>query len=281
VIPRPRLLRTTTHFALTLLCFVFLGCSSNDADKNKKQIVLTGSSTVAPLIGEIAKQFEVQHPGVRVDVQSGGSSRGVADTRRGLADIGMVSRDLKTGEQDLTAFTIARDGICVIVHRDNPVTSLTDDQIVAIYTDRINNWKEVGGSDAPITVVNKAEGRSTLELFVSHFDLDNAQIKADAVIGDNEQGIKTVAGNPNAIGYVSVGTAEYDATHDVAIKLLPLAGIAASIENVRAGTFPLSRPLNLVVTSEPTGIVEEFIAFARSRDVNEIILEQYFVPLSQ
>ncbi|GAA4451462.1 phosphate ABC transporter substrate-binding protein [Novipirellula rosea] len=243
--------------------------------------MLTGSSTVAPLIGEIAKQFEAQHPGVRVDVQSGGSSRGVADTRRGLADIGMVSRDLKTGEQDLTAFTIARDGICVIVHRDNPVTSLTDDQIVAIYTDRINNWKEVGGSDAPITVVNKAEGRSTLELFVSHFDLDNAQIKADAVIGDNEQGIKTVAGNPNAISYVSVGTAEYDATHDVAIKLLPLAGIAASIENVRAGTFPLSRPLNLVVTSEPTGIVEEFIAFARSRDVNEIILEQYFVPLSQ
>ncbi len=281
MIPRPHLVRAASLLALGLLPFLFPGCSSSDADKNDSQIVLTGSSTVAPLVGEIAKQFESLHPGVRVDVQSGGSSRGVADARRGLADIGMVSRDLKTEEQDLKAYTIARDGICVIVHRDNPVASLTDDQIVAIYTDRINNWKEVGGSDAPITVVNKAEGRSTLELFVGHFELDNKQIKADTVIGDNEQGIKTVAGNPNAIGYVSIGTAEYDAMHDVAIKLLPLAGIAASIENVRVGTFPLSRPLNLVVSGTPTVIAAEFIEFARSHDVNQIILEQYFVPLSQ
>ncbi|WP_236695969.1 phosphate ABC transporter substrate-binding protein [Rhodopirellula islandica] len=281
MIPRPHLVRAIALLVLGLLFCVFPGCSSNDADQNENQIVLTGSSTVAPLMSEIAKQFESLHPGVRVDVQSGGSSRGVADARRGLADIGMVSRDLKAEEQDLTAFPLARDGVCVIIHRDNPVASLTDDQLVAIYTDRINNWKEVGGADAPITVVNKAEGRSTLELFVGHFQLNNEQIKADAVIGDNEQGIKTVAGNRHAIGYVSIGTAEYDAKHDVEIKLLPLAGIAASIENVRAGDFPLSRPLNLVVQGTPTGIVAEFIDFARSRDVNQIILEQYFVPLSQ
>src|SRR6056297_146102 len=213
---------------LTLVAMLTAGCNSSPSDL---QIVLTGSSTVAPLINEIAKRFEQSRPGVRVDVQSGGSSRGVADARRGLADIGMVSRDLKSEEQDLTAITIARDGIGIIVHRDNPVSSLTDAQIVAIYTDRIHRWDELGGPEAPITVVNKAEGRSTLELFVSHFHLDTKEIKADTVIGDNEQGIKTVAGNPNAIGYVSIGTAEYDVAHDVAIKLLPLAGIEASIEN--------------------------------------------------
>lgn len=266
---------------LGLLPAFFSGCTSDDSVENENQIVLTGSSTIAPLVAEIAKDFEALHPGVRIDVQSGGSSRGVADTRRGLADIGMVSRDLKNEEGDLTAFTIARDGVGVIVHRDNPVDSLSDEQIVAIYTNRINNWNEVGGPDAPITVVNKAEGRSTLELFVEHFQLDNKQIQADTIIGDNEQGIKTIAGNPNAIGYVSIGTAEYDATHDIPIKLLPLSGVAASIENVRSGTFPLARPLNLVVKNKPTGVTAEFIEFARSREVHPIILEQYFVPLSQ
>jgi phosphate transport system substrate-binding protein len=74
------------------------------------------------------------------------------------------------------------------------------------------------------------------------------------VIGDNEQGIKTVAGNLGAIGYVSVGAAEYAATHDVAIRLLPLDGIPASIETVKDGSFPLSRPLNLVTRGQAQGL---------------------------
>jgi phosphate transport system substrate-binding protein len=264
--------------AVSLLAFC--SCSPN-GDHAGQQLVLTGSSTVAPLASEVAKQFETLHPGVRIDVQTGGSSRGVADARRQLADIGMVSRDLKSEEQDLLAFTIARDGIGIIVHRDNPVASLSDDQIIAIYTGRIENWEDAGGTDAEITVVNKAEGRSTLELFLSYFKLENTDIQADVVIGDNEQGIKTVAGNPNAIGYVSIGTAEYDATHGVAISLLPLGDVVASIENVRNGTFPLSRPLNLVTKSEPEGLAKEFIEFARSPAAHDIVKEQYFVPLAE
>ena len=77
------------------------------------KLTLTGSSTVAPLALEIAKRFESLHPGIRVDVQSGGSSRGLADARQGLSDIGMVSRALKPGENDVLAFPIARDGIAM------------------------------------------------------------------------------------------------------------------------------------------------------------------------
>ncbi len=265
--------------AVTLL--TCCSCSPK-GDLAQNRLVLTGSSTVAPLASEIGKRFESLHPGVRVDVQTGGSSRGVADARRELADIGMVSRALKPEEEDdLLAFTIARDGICVILHQDNPIAALSDVQIIAIYTGGVENWHEVGGNDAEITVVNKAEGRSTLELFLSHFKLENSDIQADVVIGDNEQGIKTVAGNANAIGYVSIGTAEYDATHGVAIKLLPLGAVAASIENVRNGSFPLSRPLNLVTKSEPEGLAKEFIDFARSPAVHDIVKEQYFVPLAE
>lgn len=273
----------------SFLCCVALatvqaGCSSQFNTGSDQQLVLTGSSTIAPLISEIGKQFEASHPGARVDVQSGGSSRGVADARRDLADMGMVSRELKPEEQDLVAITIARDGVGVIVHADNPVRSLSNEQIVAIYTGKIQNWDEAGGNDSPITVVNKAEGRSTLELFLHHFDLDNREIEADVVIGDNEQGVKTVAGNANAIGYVSIGTAQYDAEAGVPIRLLPLEGIQASIANVQNGTFPLSRPLNLVFKKRglglPDSLAGQLIEFALSPEMHETIKEQYFAPVS-
>ncbi|MDP3843641.1 MAG: phosphate ABC transporter substrate-binding protein [Oxalobacteraceae bacterium] len=244
------------------------------------RLVLTGSSTVAPLALEIAKRFEQQNPGVRVDVQSGGSSRGVADARSGLADIGMVSRALKPEENELTAHAIAMDGIGVILHKNNPVQSLTDAQIRAIYTGRITNWKAVGGRDGRITVVNKAEGRSTLELFLQHFALKNSDIKPQVIIGENQQGIKTVAGNPGAIGYVSIGSAEFEEAQGTPIKLLPMAGMVASVANVRDGRFPLARPLNLVTRGAPAGLSRRFIEFARSGKVNDLVEAQFFVPLA-
>lgn len=258
---------------LALLC-----CSIVQAADNK--LVLTGSSTVAPLAAEIGKRFEERNPRVRVDVQSGGSSRGLADARSGLADIGMASRAANPDDADLKFFTIARDGVGVILHRSNPLRSLTDEQVVAIYTGKITDWSAVGGKAGRITVVNKAEGRSTLELFLHHFKLKNSDIKAQVVIGDNQQGIKTVAGNPGAIGYVSIGSAEYEAGHGAPLKLLPMGGVAATVKNVRNGSFPLARPLNLVTRTEPNGLAKSFIDFARSKDVHDLVEAQYFVPVS-
>jgi phosphate transport system substrate-binding protein len=256
------------------------GVQRTAADQLSGKLVITGASTLAPLIAEIGKRFESLHPKVRIDVQSGGSSRGVADARQGLADIGMVSRVMKEDERDLSAFPVARDGVCPILHQENPVQALTDEQIVAIYTGKISNWKLVGGTDAPITVVNKADGRSTLEVFLQYFKLKNVDVKAQVVIGDNEQGVKTVAGNRNAIGYVSIGTAEYDATHGVPIKLLPIEGVVASTESVRKGVFPLSRPLHLVTRTAPSGLAKAFIEYAQSKAVHDLIRQQYFVPLA-
>jgi len=255
----------------------FLRTKSDDTDIEK--LVLTGSSTVAPLAAEIGKRFESLHPNVRVDVQTGGSSRGVSDARAGLADIGMASRALKDDEKDLQSFTIALDGISIILNKANPVQSLNKQQTIDIYTGKILNWKAVGGNDAPITVVNKAEGRSTLELFLHYFGLKNTDVKPQVVIGDNQQGIKTVVGNPDAIAYVSVGTAEYEASQGAAIKLLPLEGIAASVENVRNRSFPLSRPLNLVTRGQPVGLAKDFIDFAQLPQINDLIEAQYFVPV--
>lgn len=249
------------------------------ADTSK--LTLTGSSTIAPLGAELAKRFEKQNPGIRIDVQSGGSSRGVADARSGLADIGMASRALKPEENDLTAHLIAMDGISIIVHRSNPLNALSDAQIKSIYTGAISRWSDAGGKDERITVVNKAEGRSTLELFLQYFQLENRNIKAHVVIGDNQQGIKTVSANPGAIGYVSVGSAEFEESQGTPIRLLPLNGVPASIENVGNGSFPLSRPLNFVTKGPVTGLAKRFIDFAQSASVHDLIEAQYFVPVKR
>lgn len=268
-----------------LLCFVFAGCApdiaatAGAAAALSGRLSLTGSSTVAPLAAEIAKRFEKTNPDVRIDVQTGGSSRGIADAGSGLADIGMASRALKSTERAaLVAHVIAQDGISLIVHRDNPVSFLTDEQVRRIYLGEIERWSEVGGPDEEITVVNKAAGRATLEVFVKHFGLDESAIAADVVIGDNEHGVKTVAGNPHAIGYVSVGSAEYNAGDGVPIRLLPASGISATTDNVAAGRFPISRPLNLVTKGEARGLTKVFIEYAQSDEVHDLIRDLYFVP---
>ncbi len=243
------------------------------------KLTLTGSSTVAPLVTEIAKRFETLHPGVRIDVQTGGSGKGIADVRLGVADVGMASRSLKPGEDALVSHQIAADGVGVIVHESNQVEELSRQQIVAIYQDQINNWNQVGASDRQISVVHKAEGRATLEVFLQHFELENLTVKPDVIVGDNEHGVKTVAGAVGAVGYVSIGTAEANIEAGVPIRLLPLAGVAASTANVASGEFPMSRPLNLVTTDSPTALASEFIHYCQSEDVHDLVKSLYFVPV--
>lgn len=243
------------------------------------RLVVTGSSTVAPLVLEIAKAFEKMHPGVRIDVQTGGSSRGLADVRNGLAQIGMMSRALTSAEADVVGSAIARDGICLIAHKANQLTSLDDKTVVDLFTGRVTDWKDIGGTPGRVSVVNKAEGRSTLELFLQHFKIKNSDIKASVVIGDNAQGIKTIAGAPGAIGYVSIGAAEFEVSQGTPIKMLTTGGVVPSSAAVQNGTFPLARPLTLVTKQVPAGLVGAVIAFARSPDVHTLVKEQFFVPL--
>ena len=269
-----------SRVAAAAACLLALVACSRGGESSQK-LVVTGASTIAPLMSEIAKRFEEKHPGVRVDVQTGGSSRGVNDARQGLNDVGMASRPANDDEEDLVFVPIALDGVAMIVHDSNPVLELSADQIRAIYRDEINNWSEVGGLDLPITVVHKAEGRSTLELFIKYFKLEPAEVKAEVIVGDNAQDIKSVASDPSAIGYVSVGTAEFEMKRGTTLKALPLEGAPPTTDAVRDGKFPLSRPLNLVTAKAPEGLAKELIEFAASPDVRDLVEGQFFVPLDK
>ena len=245
------------------------------------RLTVVGSSTISPLMAEIAKDFEKGKPEVRVDVQAGGSSRGITDVRNGVADIGMVSRALKPDESELGHTLIARDGVSVIVHRDNTVPGLSRAQLVDIYTGKVSNWSQVGGPDLPITVVSKAEGRSTLEVFSDYVGLSYKDIKAQMIIGDNQQGIQAVSSTPGAITYVSIGTAEYEAGNGAAIRLVPLDGMTPTTQAVAEGRFPMVRELNLVYKSPAAPNVQALIEHTATPKAAEIIRGQYMVPVSR
>lgn len=271
-------MKTLPHLAWLLVSLIpIVGCSRDPAGVHR--IVVTGSSTIAPLMNEIGKEFEQLHA-VRVDVQTGGSSRGLADVRQGLADLGMVSRDPRPDERDVIWYPLARDGVGLIVHQDNPLDRLDRPQIEAIYTGEVDHWAEVGGREGAITVVHKAEGRSTLEVFLDYLELDNDRIRADIIIGDNQQGIKAVAGDPNAIGYVSIGAAIYEAERGVPIKLLDIGDQPATVEAVRKGVFPIARTLHLVARAPLESMSAELVAFATSHAVDELVESLFFVPLA-
>lgn len=265
--------------------FAFCGywafVSAFDTSSNTQRIVITGSSTIAPLIEEIAKRFEEEHPEFRIDVQTGGSSRGISDAKNGLADIGMASRELKPDEKtDLVTHCVAIDGIGIIVHRDNPVSQLTSDEIKKIYLGQIQNWSELGGANQAIAVINKASGRGTLEVFLNHFQLNEADIQADIIVGENQQAILTVNNNTAAIGYVSIGSADAEIELGATLKLITLNGIEASPSSVADGTFPVSRKLNLITKSEISEPVKNFIEYATSNQVHDLVESQFFVPVS-
>lgn len=271
----------------SLLSLSLVGCTADSVSPSREgdqeelcgRLTLTGSSTAAPLVAEIAKRFEEQHPGVRIDVQTGGSGKGISDVRAGVADIGMASRPLASDESDLIAHRIAADGVGLIVNKSNPIQELTPEQTVAIYTDETNNWKDVGAEDQAITVVHKAEGRATLEVFLKHFGIDNPTVKSDVIVGENEHAVKTVAGVKGAIGYVSIGTAEANIELGVPIRLLSLGGVDASTANVASGAFPMSRPLNLVTTDSSSSLAIALIRFCQSEGVHDLVRSQYFVPI--
>ena len=135
----------------------FSGSASQpeNGDELSGRLTLTGSSTIAPMAQEIASRFEQAHPNVRVDVQTGGSSRGIRDAKKGAADIGMTSRDLKADESnELVPTVIAWDGVAFVVHQDNPIKEITQEQLRQIYLGKINNWSAIGGADQRIVVSN-------------------------------------------------------------------------------------------------------------------------------
>lgn len=264
-------------------------------------ITVAGSSTVKPIVQAAAVVFSKAN-GVKFKIKGGGSSVGVKSAGTGATDIGDASRDIHAKEMtkwpSLVPHTIGRDGVTMILHKDLGITSLTKEQIQKIYMGQITNWKDLGGPDEPIILIDKEEGRSTLELFLHFAGIEGKEIDGGKhmihaikgqdnwssvkarIIGSNQQALVQVANKKGAIGYVSVGDAVVYAAKTHKIVLPDVNGIAATVANVKNSTFPITRPLNVITNGEATGVVKDFIDFLMSSDGQAIVAKKNFVPVN-
>ena len=268
------------YFLFSLCLLVLLGTPyASLAEPLSVHLTLAWSSTVQPVAETLGQAFEKYHPKIRIDVHGGGSAVGIVAPQTGHADIGMVSRALHGEEtQRLHATPFARDGIALIVHASNPISGLSRQKVIGIYSGQVTDWQSVGGPASRIIIVNKEEGRATLQVFTQYFDLKDNVVQDALIIGSNGQAIVTVAGNPQALAYVSIGAAEVAMSQGVAIKLLALDGVTAATATVQDGTYKLARTLNLVTAGPPDGVAKAFLDFVVSPAGQEIATQHEFVP---
>lgn len=253
-----------------------LAAGCGQPPQQRPALVLSGSRSMVPLLRDIAARFGERRPDIRIDIEPTGGERALMDTRQGLADIGLLARALRADEGGVRGQVLARDGLAVVVHRSNPVAGLSAARVAVLFNRGYASWKDLGGSDRPIKLVGLSEGRTAREVFLDHLNLSRGRANVDLAVSSSEQAVEAVGQAPNAVGYASIGPALLQASQPV--RLLPLDGVAATLENVHKGDYPLVRPL-LLLTREPASpAVQAFLDFARSAGVHDLIRKHGFVP---
>ncbi|NSW50887.1 MAG: phosphate ABC transporter substrate-binding protein [Anaerolineae bacterium] len=247
------------------------------AEETSGSLSIAGSTTVQPVAELLAEAFMAANPGIEVTVAGGGSSTGVKSVAEGQVNIGMASREIKDSEMtdwpDLVPYAIAKDGVAVVVHPDNPVAELTAEQVMKIFLGEITNWSEVGGNDEMITVVSREEGSGTRGTFDELALDENVPTEFAVIVSSNGNMVTTVSTTPNAIGYISFGYM------DETTKGIVIDGVAPTVENVLNGSYGISRSLNMITVKEAEGLAKVFLEFVFSAEGQAIVEEEGFIAV--
>lgn len=232
---------------------------------------LAGSPAMAPLMADVARRFQRYHPEIRVDIDSGGAEPVLDSLRSGRADLALASRPLAGIDGGLQGVPIARDGVALVVHRDNPLSGLDRVQLAAILGGKIDNWRQLGGADLALRLLQDAAA-GPAELPAPYPGLPGAPAAA------RPGGAPAVAADPRAVAILPLAEAERAARAGAAIKLLAVDGVPATGANVRNARYPLSRPLLLVSRGAPAGAARTFTQFCATSQVSDLVLAHDFVP---
>ena len=233
-------------------------------------VTMAGSTSMEKLANSAAEAFMEEYPGVTVTAEFTGSSAGIESLLAGSVNIGNASRNLKDAEKEAGAVEniVAIDGIAVVIDLTNTVTGVTSEQLASIYKGEIKNWSELGGKDIPIVVVGREAGSGTRGAFEELLGIEDVCAYSNELDSTGAAQAK-VASTPGAIGYVSL-----DAVDD-SVKLLAVDNSVATVENIVAGSYPLSRPF-VMATMGPIEtqdeVVQAFFAFLKS-DAGKAFIE--------
>ena len=230
------------------------------------KLTIAGSSALLPLMQEAANKFQAANKGVQITVTAGGSGAGRTQVCEGKIDIGNSDVPLKDDEKtklncaDAVETKVAVQAFAPVANKTGPgsVTSLTKDQLVAIFSGKTTNWKDVGGSDQEIVLINRAKGSGTRSQMAKYlFDGDDTKFAAGASEEDNSETVRqTVAQTPGAISYLALAY-----VNDPSIQAISVDSVAPNIEDIKSGKWPIGGPGYSITKGAPSDIEKAFLDY--------------------
>lgn len=284
--------------AALLITGVLAGCgkSNNTAKENSGNtdtqqqsysgtITLAGSTALQPLAEEAANEFMAKYPNVSITVQGGGSGTGVNQVAAGAVQIG--NSDVPSAEKledkskagELVDHKVAGIAFAIVVNKDVNVDSLTLKQIQDIFTGKITNWKDVGGNDEKINVINRPASSGTRATFEKTV-MKGAKInEAIGTVQDSNGAVEqAINSTPGSISYVAMS---YLIGEKKNLKTLKIDGVEPTVENIKAGKYPFWSYEYMITKGEPKDAVRGFIEYMKSKEFAPKVKEMGYIPMSE
>ncbi|MHB8918342.1 MAG: phosphate ABC transporter substrate-binding protein [Desulfocucumaceae bacterium] len=244
------------------------------------RITAVGSTALLPLVEEASKQFMGKNSKVQVNVQGGGSGTGLSQVFSGAADIGNsdIFAEEKSGidTTKLVDTKVCIVGMAAVINPKIPVDNLTKNQLTDIFTGKINNWKEVGGPDQKIIVINRARGSGTRATFKA-FALDGKEETTGGMeIDSSGQVKKTVSETPGAISYLALSYL------DSTTKSIKLDGVEPNEESIKNGKYPVWAYEHMYTLGQPAAHIKAFLDYMLTDEVqNSLVPKLGYIPVTK